>query len=84
MKRVWACSLILALAAAPLGGCLTISWQDDSAPPANAVADATPNATSPPAPQKAPCSYSNGWDSTGASREIYGYPKEYQCEKSTQ
>ena len=81
MNRVLARSLVIAIAVAPLGGCLTISWQDD--PPAS-VASAAPSGSAPQAPQTEACDYNHGWDSTSASRDIYGNPKEYQCPKSTQ
>jgi hypothetical protein len=76
MNRVLAYAFAVAIVAFPLGGCLTVSWQDDTAA-TSAVASATPAA-----PSAESCSYSSGWDSTGAARDIYGAPKEYQCENS--
>ena len=74
MKKLLARALLLAIGAFPLGGCLTISWQDDSA----ASAAAAPNAPLQQ-PESVPCDYAHGWDSSGAARDIYGNPKEYQC-----
>jgi hypothetical protein len=85
MNRVSARLLILALAAIPLGGCLTISWQDESsATTASAAPSATAAAPSAATPGRVLCDYPHGWNSTAASRDIYGYPKEDLCEKSTQ
>jgi len=85
VRRVLARALLIAAAAVPLGGCLTISWQDDGAS-ATAASAATggQSAASPPAPARVACSYAHGWDSTSASSDISGYPKEHQCEKPTQ
>ena len=81
MKKVLAYSLLLAVGALPLGGCLTISWQDDNP---TTVANAAPAANAPaPAPQTVPCDYAHGWDSSSAARDVYGTPKEFQC-KATQ
>ena len=81
MKKILACSLLLAIGALPLGGCLSISWQDDN-PTTVASAAPAPN-PAPQAPPTVACDYSHGWDSTGAARDVFGVPKEYQC-KATQ
>jgi len=73
MNRVLARLLVLAAAAAPLGGCLSISWTDDTP---TTVAAAGP---APQAPATVACTNPHGWDSTSASSDVYGNPKEYQC-----
>jgi hypothetical protein len=77
MKKVLAYSLLLVAGALPLGGCLSISWQDDS-PTTVASAAPAPNGA-PAAPKTVACDYAHGWDSSSAARDIYGNPKEYQC-----
>ena len=84
MTRIFARWLALAALAVPLGGCLTISWQDDPTPVASAAA---PNGAAAqaqaPAADRVPCDYSSStWDSTSAARDVYGSPKEYECRKS--
>jgi hypothetical protein len=79
MMRILTLSLLLAVAAAPLGGCLTISWQDDSA---TAAENATVAAVQRPATVS--CSNPGVWDSTGEARDISGTPKEFNCPKATQ
>jgi hypothetical protein len=81
MLRFVRLSLVLASASLPLGGCLTVSWQDDSTTSANGATVAS--AQAPPAVVS--CNDPNGWDSTGASRNIAGVPKEFNCPtKATQ
>lgn len=84
MVGIFARCLALAAIAVPLGGCLSISWQDDPAPVASATMPNGTAAQAPAADHGVPCNYSQhgGWDSSGASRDIYGAPKEFECPKS--
>jgi hypothetical protein len=79
MMRFASLSLVLAIAAAPLGGCLTVSWQDDSTPTA---ANATVAAAQRPTTYS--CSNPGEWDSTGEARDISGVPKEFNCPVKSQ
>jgi hypothetical protein len=79
MMRFVTFSLLLAIATAPLGGCLTISWQDDSTP----AAGGQTVAAAQPRPATVSCNNPGEWDSTGEARDISGTPKEFNCPAKT-